>query len=179
MGKGPYSTGPLDSAMFKSSGAVYGERDVFMWGAPGGYRGYWPAQTVNAVPFDPPNSWGFSMVKIHPQSKAGTVLLRSNDPRDVPDINFRFFEGPGDQENDLQAFAEAVEFGRNVLDSVAPPSGPFTENFPCEGDSECDVKEMVKTQTWSHHATSSSAIGADVGQWPFWTPNSVSEAQRD
>jgi len=59
LGKGPYATGPLDSVMFKSSGAVYGERDVFMWGAPGSYRGYWPAQTVNAVPFDPPNSWGF------------------------------------------------------------------------------------------------------------------------
>ncbi len=70
------------------------------------------------------------MVKIHPQGNAGTVTLRSCNPRDVPDINFCFFEEPGDHGKDLQAFVEAVDFGRRVLDSVAPPLGPFTESFP-------------------------------------------------
>lgn len=29
-GTGPYTTGPLDSIMFKSSNSAYGERDIFM-----------------------------------------------------------------------------------------------------------------------------------------------------
>jgi len=157
-GKGPYTTGPLESIMFKSSAAT--ERDFFLWGTPGSYRGYWPSKTVNTVPADPPSTYGFAMVKIHPQSHGGTVLLQSNNPRDVPEINFRFFEGTG--EADIQALSEAVDFGRKVLGSVGAPLGPFTENFPCiNGTGTCDVKDVIRTQTWSHHATSSCSIGAD------------------
>jgi choline dehydrogenase len=156
-GTGVYAQGALDAIMFKSSNAT--ERDFFIWGTPGGYRGYWPAETVNEVPLDPPNSFGFAIIKFHPQGHGGTVNLVSNNPRDVPDINFHFFEGTG--EADLEAFAEAVEFGRKVYDQVSPPLGPFTENFPCDGNQDCDVKNVVKTQTWSHHATSTNAIGAD------------------
>ena len=53
VGTGPYITGPLDAIMFQSSNAT--ERDFFMWGTPGSYRGYWPSDTVNTVqPVDGP-----------------------------------------------------------------------------------------------------------------------------
>lgn len=77
----------------------------------------------------------------------------------MPEINFRFFEGTG--EADLEAIAEGVEFGRKVFGSIGTPLGPFTEAFPCNGTEACDVKEAIKVQTWSHHATSTCAIGAD------------------
>lgn len=160
-GTGPYTTGPLDAIMYKSSAAT--ERDFFFWGTSGSYRGYWPGQTVNTLPTDPANTWGFAIVKIHPQSRGGTVLLKSSDPRDVPDINFRFFEGTG--EADLEAFSDAVDYSRKILDSVEAPVGPFAENFPCDASRDCDVKETVRTQTWSHHATSTCAIGADWDPW--------------
>jgi choline dehydrogenase len=161
VGTGPYITGPLDAIMFQSSNAT--ERDFFMWGTPGSYRGYWPSDTVNTVqPVDGPNEYDWAMVKIHPESHAGTVLLRSTDPRDVPDINFRFFEGGDDGIKDLEAMAEAVDFARSVLETVEAPWGPLVENFPCvNGTGTCDVIETVRAQTWSHHATSSCAIGAD------------------
>jgi len=159
-GAGPYVYGPLDTIMFQSSNAT--ERDFLIWGTPGAYRGYWPADIVNTVePVDGANSYDFAMVKIHPETKSGTVLLRSADPRDVPDINFHFFEGDGGQK-DLEAFKEAVDFARSILGKVEAPWGPFTENFPCvNGTGTCDVEETARVQTWSHHATSSCAIGND------------------
>jgi choline dehydrogenase len=158
-GTGPYATGPLDALMFKTSKAAYGERDLFLWGNPGAFRGFWPSDTVNQLPFDPPSTIGFSMAKMHPQNRLGTVILRSSDPRDTPDINFRFFDENGDA--DLAAMAEGVEFGRRVFHSLAAPLAPFTETDPCDGLRTCDVKEHIRTQAWSHHATSTCAIGAD------------------
>jgi choline dehydrogenase len=63
---------------------------------------------------------------------------------------------------DLEAMAEAVDFARSALKTVEAPWGPLVENFPCvNGSGTCDVIETVRAQTWSHHATSSCAIGAD------------------
>jgi choline dehydrogenase len=160
-GKGPYAQGPLDALMYTSSASVNGERDIFFFGLSGqSYRGYWPSTTVNDVPMDGPSTFDFSMVKFNPQGKRGSLTLTSNNPRDVPDINFRFFEEGGDI--DITALADAVEFGRKVFDSINGTMAPFTEVLPCTGGKrDCDVKKTIRAQTWSHHATSSAAIGAD------------------
>ncbi|CAG8979109.1 hypothetical protein HYALB_00000242 [Hymenoscyphus albidus] len=159
-GQGPYTQGPLDSIMFKSSASVNGERDIFFFALGGNsFRGFWPTETENQVPADGPDIFDFSMVKFNPQNDLGTVRLTSKSPFDTPDINFRFFEKGGDV--DLQALADGVEFGRKVFDSIAAPLGPFKEVLPCIGERNCDVKENIRTQAWSHHATSSAAIGAD------------------
>lgn len=157
-GTGPYVVTSLDALMHQTSHAVYNERDLFMWGLTGGFRGFWPSDTVNPIPLDPPNTFDFSLIKMHPQSRKGTVRLRSADPRDTPEINFRYFEDNG--EADLDAMAEGVEFGRQIYASIPPPLGPFTEKFPCSAVN-CSTKDAIKTQAWSHHATGSCAIGAD------------------
>ncbi|KAH7324019.1 GMC oxidoreductase-like protein [Rhexocercosporidium sp. MPI-PUGE-AT-0058] len=163
-GKGPYATLGSAALMVKTSAAAFNERDMFMFPAyPGAFRGYWPSETVNTVPSDPASSFDFSMVKIHAQSRLGTVKLTSNDPRDVPSINFRFFEGKG-ADADLQAFAEGIDFGRKVFDTLTEKGSqlaPFEEILPCNGPRNCNVKEIVRAQAWSHHATSTCAIGSN------------------
>jgi len=105
-------------------------------------------------------------------------LLSRHNPRDTPEItpslpppplfflsffplfSPSFFEAPG-SEADIAAIAEALEFGRKVFDSSAP-LGPFKEAAPCkDGSRTCCVHDHVLAQAWSHHATSSCAIGAD------------------
>ena len=153
-----YAQDPLNAIMVKTGNAT--ERDLFIFGIPSSsFRGYWPSSTVNTIPADPPNTWDFSIVKIHPQSRMGTVTLNSADPRDTPEINFRFFEGP-ESDADIAAMSEGMQLGRSIFDSIPAPLGPFTEVFPCE-DRKCDLKQTVLTQAWSHHASSSCAIGAD------------------
>lgn len=162
--QGPYSNGVhLDSLQYKTSKAALGERDLFMWGTAGAFKGFWPAKTVNEVPADPPTTFAFNMAKMHSRSKLGTVLLKSSDPRETPDINFRFYEGEGGDE-DLTAMAEGIELGRRIFASEGAKSlGPFVESLPCDprAGGACDTKEAIKAQTWSHHCTSSAAIGAD------------------
>ncbi|KAF2840699.1 GMC oxidoreductase [Patellaria atrata CBS 101060] len=160
-GKGPYASGPADSVMYKTSNAAFDERDLFMWTTPGAFRGFWPAENVND-PRDfalPPTTWDFSMAKINPTSRAGTVNLRSANPRDVPDINFRFFEDGG--EADLAAMEEGLLFARKAFGAAGAPYAPWTEVAPCNGTTECDIKHHIRTQAWSHHATSSCSIGGD------------------
>ncbi|KAF4630081.1 hypothetical protein G7Y89_g8062 [Cudoniella acicularis] len=163
-GEGPYTQGPLDALMYKTSAAALNERDLFMFGNPGGlYQGYWPGETVNVVPSAPPSTMDFSMVKMHPQNRLGTLELTSNNPRDTPAINFRFFEGEG-ADADLQALAEGVALGRKIFDSMAANGSnlaPWDEILPCNATRACNVKDVINAQAWSHHATSSCSIGSD------------------
>lgn len=55
---------------------------------------------------------------------------------------------------------EAIEFARKLFDAVPAPLGPFNETDPCTGR-KYGVKEHIRTQAWSHHATSSCAIGGE------------------
>jgi choline dehydrogenase len=129
-GSGPYAFGQLDSIQYKTRNAVYGEREIFMWASTYASRGFWPLETVNMIPADPPSTFLFNIAKMHSRSHLGTVLLKSSNPRDTPDINFRFFEDE-DAEEDLEAMVEGVEFGRRVFASLGNDSavGPFTENM--------------------------------------------------
>jgi len=100
-------------------------------------------------------------------SRAGSVRLTSSDPQDVPEINFRFFEKEGDE--DLQELAEGAE-GADLLcrtwQAAGPEVLPFDEKHPCPGTGagNCTIsleKTLLKTQAYSHHASSTCAIGAD------------------
>jgi choline dehydrogenase len=142
--------------MFKSSIAAFNERDIFMWASPGSARGLWPlSATAQELP-DPPSARTVSMVKMHVHGKIGTLNLTSNNPQDIPDISFRFYDRLG-----LQAMAEGIEFSRKVVNTVAVPISPFNETSPCPGNVPRYERLYILKQTWSHHATSTCSIGAD------------------
>ncbi len=55
------------------------------------------------------------MLKAHTRNRAGTVTLRSADPRDTPLVNFHYFEEGDDASgDDLQAVVEAIRFVRRL-----------------------------------------------------------------
>ncbi|KAF8853776.1 FAD/NAD(P)-binding domain-containing protein [Acephala macrosclerotiorum] len=163
-GKGPYTNGPLDSLMHKTSNAAMNERDVFFFDLPGAnpFRGYYPSDTINTVYYDPPSTFDWSMIKIHPTGRLSTVNLVTSNSRDVPDTNFRFFED-ADADKDIAAIAEAVDFGRKIFNNLPKEMQPWKEVLPCNGTTTCDMKMEIKELSWSHHATSSAQIGVDNG----------------
>jgi len=168
-GTGPYMrTASNSNAMIlKSKHAVEDERDLFIFSLTGAFRGFWPSQNVVAQPpFDTPNTFGFSMVKMHSQNKAGYVKLRSADPTDPPLISFNHY-GTG-AETDIGAFMDTVAWGRKVMAAVEAPYGPLTTiEPPCpqgpDANGSCGDadREWIKGQTFGHHPTSTCAIGAD------------------
>jgi len=92
--------------------------------------------------------------QMHPQNRAGTVKLRSKDPRDVPDINFNFFKDGA--AHDLQALREGVEFARRIFNDTQSEYGPFTNIQPPDG---ADIEETIMQEAYSHHAVGSCPMG--------------------
>jgi choline dehydrogenase len=58
---------------------------------------------------------------------------------------------------------EGIKFARNVVEDAPSSFGPFTEFRPCKVSNYTDAETMafIKKQVYSHHATSTCAIGAD------------------
>ena len=169
-GEGPYTqAGPnSDILLLTTSHAPKGEhRDVTIFSGPFAFRGFWPA-TPNQTWVEPLNTWGMHMVKNFPQNRAGYVKLVSNDPTDLPEINFRLFtENP---ETDLGAMKEGIAFCRRALMRVDKPTGPLDITHPpCPAgvakdgtctDEDAD-EDWIKSDTFGHHVTSTNPIGAD------------------
>lgn len=157
--RGTYASNGFVAAMFaKSSATTDGTNDIFGGGFPANFRGYFPGYSLNATAEH--NWWSWALLKPHPRNRAGTVTLRSADPRDTPEIVYNYFDtGSGDYAADLQALREAIQLAR---DAFAKQSLPFTEVLPGPQIQEpADVDNYVKNTAWGHHASSTCAIGAD------------------
>lgn len=170
-GGGPYARGGANTNAFllRTNHSARGEVDVLVFSiANFAFRGYWPLEAATNIPPDPPGTFGMSMVKMDVQSAAGTVRLRSADPRDTPEINFEVFNGDGG-EVDAEALADAAAWARAVYADVQAPVGPMaTTEPPCSaaagGCREVD-KQWIEEQAFGHHATSTCAIGEDGDPW--------------
>ncbi|KAF2128264.1 GMC oxidoreductase [Dothidotthia symphoricarpi CBS 119687] len=157
--RGIYSSPGLGAAMFyKSSVTENDEFDVFVFGGPVNFRGYFPNYAVNATSAHDMFTW--AILKAHPRNTAGTVTLRSSDPLDMPDIVYNYFDtGKGDYAADVQAMTEAIGLAR---DSFKSQLVPVEEVLPgADVTSPEAIGEYVKDASWGHHASSTCPIGAD------------------
>ncbi|KAL4861092.1 hypothetical protein BDV12DRAFT_208365 [Aspergillus spectabilis] len=110
--------------------------------------------------------WAWIVLKTRARNNAGTVELRSTDPRDTPVINFHSFDegatADSADEKDLQAVYEAMEFSREVFDNLIPLDNGFDETWPgLNVSTEAEMKEFIKREAWGHHACCTAPIGAD------------------
>lgn len=166
---GPYATNGLALAIVKKSSVSTGDPDLFVFGGPGYFKGYFPGYSDKALADKKHFTW--AVLKAHTENRAGTVTLRSADPRDMPEIDFKYFDAGTTEgnahERDLQAVAEGVELARRIgkktgdlmLDSLPfGIGGKFEEEFP--GPST-NVKEFIKNESWGHHASCTCPIGPD------------------
>ncbi|EER39022.1 GMC oxidoreductase [Histoplasma capsulatum var. duboisii H88] len=165
VGKGTYTTNGLAIAIIKRSSVASGDPDLFITGAPAYFDGYFPGYSVKALA--DARHWTWITLKAHTRNNAGTVKLRSKDPRDMPEINFNSFDAgvttDGADEKDLQAVVEAVQFSREIFKSVVPIEGSFKEVWPGPeraNDTE-SLKDFIKKEAWGHHASCTCPIGAD------------------
>ncbi|KAF1967922.1 glucose-methanol-choline oxidoreductase-like protein [Bimuria novae-zelandiae CBS 107.79] len=158
-GRGTYASPGLGATMFyKSSVAENNEWDMFVFGGPVNFRGYYPGYAYNATSDHDWFTW--AILKSHPRNSAGTVTLRSADPLDVPAITYNYFDtGNGDYEKDITAMREAISLARK---SFAAQQVEINEVLPgADVTSDQDLADYVKDTTWGHHASSTCPIGAD------------------
>lgn len=161
--KGTYATNGLAvGAVIKTSGAPNAEDpDVMVYGGPANFPGFFPGWSELALHSDH-RHWVWVSLRASTPNTAGTVSLRSADPRDTPVIAFNTFEGSeAAREQDLQASYEGVAWARRAMDTLIPLDGSFTETKPGRGNvsNEEEIKEYVRTNSFGHHACCTAAIG--------------------
>ncbi|RYP51377.1 hypothetical protein DL768_003305 [Monosporascus sp. mg162] len=154
--------------VIKTDPRVYGEWDIFFRHDQYVFRGFWPGKHSNPdLATDPPNAYGIALVKMHPQNTAGRVRLRSADPLDTPDINFKLYVEGADV--DVGAIKDTIAWARRIYNATVAPYGPLrTTEPPCSdvdpADGRCNTdedEEWIYAQTFGHHPTSTCRIGAD------------------
>ncbi|KIL84656.1 choline dehydrogenase [Fusarium avenaceum] len=157
--KGTYTSSGLPVAMlYKSTVADRGDWDIFAFGGPVNFRGYFPNYSYNATAEHDIFSW--AILKGQPRNHAGSVTLRSDDPLDVPDIVYNYFDtGDDGYEKDLQALAEAVDLTRDAFDRQLVPTKEVLPGSSVTTKDE--VEDYIKNTAWGHHASCTCPIGAD------------------
>ncbi|KAK1832582.1 choline dehydrogenase [Podospora conica] len=157
--RGTYASNGFAAAMVhKSRATPDGNWDVFAFGGPVNFRGYWPGYSGEAPGgYD---SWSWAILRAHPRNAAGRVVLRSADPLDVPEISYRYFhEGTEGWEGDLEAMREGIELARDAIKRQVVPA---VEELPGrEVQSREEMDRYIRDQAWGHHASCTCPIGAD------------------
>ncbi|OBR15114.1 Choline dehydrogenase [Colletotrichum higginsianum IMI 349063] len=162
--KGVYATNGIAIAIVLKSSVAEDEPDLFVSGAPAKFKGYFPGYASDSLA--DAQHWAWIVLKAHSRNNAGTVTLRSADPRDMPAIDFNYYDagvnGAGEADKDLQATYEGFDFSRRAFDSLLPLDGSFPEVWPGGNvTSEEDAKQFLKDEAWGHHASCTCPIGPD------------------
>ncbi|KAK2037928.1 GMC oxidoreductase [Colletotrichum somersetense] len=157
--RGVYGSNGISLGIVKKSSTAEGEPDLFIAGAPVGFPGYFPGYATTSTA--DARHWTWLTLKAHSRNNAGTVRLRSADPRDVPQINFNSFQDADAGAKDIQAVVDGMKLSRKMMDGVIPLSGGFKEVWPGRNVTDEQLPEFVKNEAWGHHASCTCPIGKD------------------
>lgn len=165
-GEGVYSTNGAVAAIIRRSETVIDnaaqqnqpipDPDLFIFGLAGFFKGYYPGYSKAIT--DQQNYLTWAILKAHTDNRAGRVTLRSDNPRDVPEINFHYFdEGSDSDGSDLEAVVDGIEFVRRI---TARTSAIKEEAIPGTSSQTRDqLRQFVKDNAWGHHASCSCKMG--------------------
>jgi choline dehydrogenase len=156
-GRGVYATNGAVLGIVKRSRPEEPVPDLFVFGFPGDFRGYYPGYSTKLAQHKDRFTW--AVLKAHTRNTAGSVELRSADPRDTPDIDFRYFDEGSDREGvDLDAVARGVQFARDLNRRMGGLVSEEELPGPTVDDDE-RVKEFARNEAWGHHASCTNAMG--------------------
>jgi choline dehydrogenase len=166
-GTGLYATnGAVIGFIARSSVAENNEPDIFIFGVPGAFTGYYTRWSEDAV--EPPHDkWTWLMLKAHARFR-GRVTLRSNDPLEPPEVNFNYFERDQsgaptpDTEKDLQAMREGVGIVNKLLKGSQHEMKLHPDIMKdVDLETNAGIDQFVQDRAWGHHASCTCKIGGD------------------
>lgn len=166
--RGAYATDGLAATMgARSNYASDSDLDLFIFGGPVDFTGYFPGWADAAVADHKHFSW--YTLKAHTRNTAGTVQLKSTNPLDTPLINFNYFDtgttAGGADVLDLDAMIQAINMSREALSQYNEYSilggTPFIEQEPGPSvQTNEEIGNYIKDRAWGHHACCTAQIGS-------------------
>lgn len=163
-GRGVYATNGALIGIIHRSRPELKDPDLFIFGLPADFRGYAPGYSATLEQSRRRFTW--AILKAHTGNTAGTVRLRSADPRDPPEVRFRYFDeavddgtpgSQGDIAHDLDDVVRGIELVRDlnrrasVITKELHP-GP-------EVATHDQLRSFVADEAWGHHASGTARIG--------------------
>jgi choline dehydrogenase-like flavoprotein len=135
--------------------------DLFCFAVLGEFYGYFPGYSKLIV--DHRNMLSWAVLKAHTNNQGGWVKLRSKNPLETPEINFRYFEeGTGDHREDMDSVLSGVRFVRQLAEPLYKLGLAKTELLPGSNvQTDAQLRDYIRTQTWGHHASCTCPIGSD------------------
>jgi choline dehydrogenase-like flavoprotein len=157
--RGVFTTNGVVLSVIARSTNEQPEPDLFCYGLIGNFQGYFPGYSTLVA--KNPNCFTWVVLKGHTNNTAGTVTLRSADPRDAPVVNFNYFdEGNDSRKQDVDAVVKGVQLVRQMAGELKR-RGLAKEELPGEAtQSPEDIAEWVRNNAWGHHASCTCPIGA-------------------
>lgn len=157
--EGVYATNGAILSVVLRSGADRPVHDLFCYALLANFPGYVPG--YSDIVREHRNYLTWAVLKGHTNNTAGTVTLRSADPRDTPLVNFHYFdEGSDHAGTDLDAVAEGVEFVRRMTAPLVARGLIAEEELPGKTvASRDDIRQFVRDHAWGHHASCTCPIG--------------------
>lgn len=159
-GEGMYvSNGAAVTVAKRSPGRTDGLRDLFFMALLAPFRGYYDGYSKPIATQHDALTW--TILKARTENRGGRVGLRSADPLDPPQINFRYFEdGDGDAKRDIDALVHAVRFARDMAAPLKACGMIQAEVEPGDAvSSPAQIERYVRDNAWGHHASCTCAIG--------------------
>ena len=157
---GMYASNGAALALIARSTSERPEPDLFFMALLARFEGYRPG--FSKLIGGPGEFLTWAILKAHTENRAGTVRLRSADPRDPPLVNFHYFEEGSDVAGeDLAAVVAGVRFVRSLTAPLIASGLIAEELAPGPAvDSDAALADYVRDTAWGHHAAGSCAIGA-------------------
>ena len=155
---GIYISNGAALAFKRKSDPSLAEADLFIFALLGSFKGYYPGYSKDLV--KSPNVVSWAILKARTDNRAGTVRLRSADPRDPPLIQFHYFEeGSDNAGRDLRAVAKGVEFVREATAPLKRKGMIEDEIDPGDKVTGKALEAWVRDNAWGHHASCTCPIG--------------------
>jgi choline dehydrogenase len=156
---GMYASNGAAIALIRRSGPGKPAPDLFMMALLARFSGYYPGYSREIAAKHDYLTW--AILKGHTANRAGSVSLRSADPRDTPAVNFRYFEEGDDAAgDDLRAVVAGIRLARRLIGGLNRFGRIAEEELPgAHLQSDEELAEYVRDNAWGHHASGSCAIG--------------------
>ncbi|WP_041522803.1 GMC family oxidoreductase [Gilvimarinus agarilyticus] len=159
-GKGVYTTNGAVLAVIKRSKPERPLPDLFCFALLAKFKGYFPGYSKLIKEL---NYLTWAILKAHTNNTAGYVTLKSADPLEPPEINFRYFEeGNDEHREDLDSVVEGIKFVRGMTEPLRNNGTIAEEELPGK-DVQTDeqIRDFVRSHAWGHHASCTCPIGRD------------------
>lgn len=158
--RGVYTTNGAVLTLFRRSSSDAPLPDLFCMALLAHFRGYRPGYSATIA--RDLNYLTWVVLKAHTHNRAGTVTLRSCDPRDRPDIAFNYFSEGGDR--DVGAVVEGIRYVRRITRTLVDQGLVAGEELPGSGvETDDELAAFVRRHAWGHHACGTCAIGPRSG----------------